>query len=227
MSYIYIFLFSFLIGLLLTFILRNVGSKYRLFDIAPEDDALKIHKKPITYLGGLAMAATTVLVLFFLAIGGVYSGEIFAIILGSIPVFALGFWDDLRWKNISQPKPYRKFICLIIVPLISAFILSLAHIKISLLGFILVDYLATAFYMFVLVNSINYEDGIDGLAGGLSLLSIFGFLILSLITSNELSSLLSLVVAGSICGFMIFNFPPAKVFMGDSGAFFLGYILCV
>ena len=219
---------SLLVGMFLTYLFLKIGNKYRLFDIAPEDDALKIHKKPISYLGGSAMLLTSSVVLLSVAFLKNYlAKEIIYIILAGLPIFALGFWDDLRWKNIPQPKPYRKFICLIIIPIISVLILSLAGIRINFFGFLLLDYLVTFFYIFVLVNSVNYEDGIDGLAGGLVTLSFVTFIFLSLFFKNELGLFLSLSLSGSVMSFLVFNMPKAKIFMGDSGAFFLGYILSV
>jgi len=228
MLYLFIFLTSFFICLVLTFYLRKIGNKYHFFDIAPEDDVLKIHKKSISYLGGLAMILTTFIGFLFLVVTKNYlSTEIIAIVIGSLAIFSFGFWDDLRWKNIPHAKPYLKFIYLIIFPLFSAMILSLAGIKINFFNFLVIDYFLTFFYIFVLVNSINYEDGIDGLAGGLVLLSLVGFFILSVLLKNEIALFFSLILSGAICGFLVFNLPPAKIFMGDSGAFFLGYILSV
>lgn len=153
--------------------------------------------------------------------------EIMAVAAASLAIFSLGFWDDLKWKNIPDPRPYRKFAGLIIFPLLSAFILSAVGIKINFFNFFLLDYLLTFFYIFVLVNSINYEDGIDGLAGGMSLLSLAAFSVVSLLANNEFALFLSLIAGGSVLGFLLFNFPPAKIFMGDSGAFFLGFVLSV
>ena len=228
MLYIFLFLFFFFLSSVLTFFLKRIGDRYRFFDIAPEDDALKIHKKSVSYLGGLAMALVIFIGLLFFMIGKEYlMMKVIAIIAGSLVIFSLGFWDDLKWKNISQPKPYLKFVCLIIFPLLSAGIFSLSGIRINFFGFLLMDLLLTSFYIFVLVNSINYEDGIDGLAGGLVLISLVGFFILSLFFNNEIALLLSLISISAVCGFLVFNFPPAKIFMGDSGAFFLGCILSI
>ena len=224
----YLFIFSFFICLVLTFFLRKIGNKYHFFDIAPEDDVLKIHKKSISYLGGLAMILTILIGFLFFAIVKRYLiVEIIAVVAGSLAIFSLGFWDDLKWKNISDPKPYRKFVCLIIFPLFAAFVLFVGGVKINFLSFLTINYFLTFFYIFVLVNSINYEDGIDGLAGGLVLLSLGGFFILSLFFKNEVALSFSLISSGAVCGFLLFNLPPAKIFMGDSGAFFLGYILSV
>lgn len=228
MNYLLIFFISFLFCLMVTLLLKNIGNKYNFFDIAPEDDPLKIHKTSISYLGGLGMMLTLLFGFLIVLLEKKYFiTEITAIALGSVCIFSLGFWDDAKWKNIPDPKPYRKFICLIIFPLIASYILSLAGVRINFFNFLIADYLLTFLYIFVLVNSINYEDGIDGLAGGLVLISLAGFFILSLFFKNELALLFSLILSGAVVGFLVFNFPRAKIFMGDSGAFFLGFALSV
>jgi UDP-GlcNAc:undecaprenyl-phosphate GlcNAc-1-phosphate transferase len=87
--------------------------------------------------------------------------------------------------------------------------------------------LLASIYIFVVINSINYQDGIDGLAGGLSVISLIGFIILSLFLNNNFTLITSLIFLGAILSFLIFNFPPAKIFMGDSGAYSLGFALTV
>jgi len=229
MLYTNLFLFSFFISVILVFFSIRIGNKYRFFDIASEDDVLKIHKESISYLGGMAMfVAVCIISLLIVFKFDYYLFKNTALILfASLPIFILGFWDDLNWKNIPQPKPFKKFVFLIIVPLFSASILFFADVQIKLSGIAVIDYSLTFFYIFVLVNSVNYEDGIDGLAGGSTFFSLIGFLIISLFLKNELGILLSIISAGSVLGFLLFNKPPAKIFMGDSGAFFLGYMLSV
>src|SRR6266700_3382067 len=124
MTYLIIFLLTLMISLIVTWILKRMGNAYKLFDIAPEDDVLKIHPNSISYLGGLAMLITMGFGLrWFVANYSASLGQILALLFASSTIFALGFWDDLRWKNISEPKPYRKFIGLIIFPLLSSAIL--------------------------------------------------------------------------------------------------------
>jgi len=154
--------------------------------------------------------------------------KISAIVLAALFIFLLGLWDDLKWKHISQIKPLQKFLLLIIVPLFITIFLWLAGIRINFFPQI---YWFTGFltflYIFALINAVNYQDGMDGLAGGLVAISLIGFIILSLLSGNNFSFLLSLISFGAVLGFLIFNFPPAKIFMGDSGAYFLGFILAV
>lgn len=226
MPYFFIFLFSFLICLILTFLFRKIGNKYHFFD-NPKDDELKIHQSLVSYLGGLAMLFTTVSGLLFFALRENLALGMGAVILGSLIIFSLGFWDDLKWKHIFQRKPHLKLSLLVIFPLLSTLILLMAGFKINFFPYIIVSYFLTTFYIFVLINSVNYQDGMDGLAGGLALISLVGFIVLSLIYSNNFALTISLIFCGAVLGFLVFNFPPAKIFMGDSGAYFLGFILSV
>jgi UDP-GlcNAc:undecaprenyl-phosphate GlcNAc-1-phosphate transferase len=95
---------------------------------------------------------------------------------------------------------------------------------------------AVAFvWIILLMNAINFIDGLDGLAGGTALISSGGFFLVSLFTlehstgwaqgSLTLSAVLALVVSGSVAGFLLFNFHPARIFLGDSGSLFLGHML--
>ena len=226
MLFLYFFL-SFLISLILIPFLKKIAEKKELFDI-PQGDVLKIHKKPIPVLGGLVMLIASILVLLFFCLEKQDLGcKIAAIISGSLIIFLLGFWDDLKWKHVSQIKPYFKFLFLIIFPLISGLILFSSGIKFNFFPEIILAGFFTFLYIFVLINAVNYQDGMDGLAGGLVVISLIGFTVLGLISENNLALILSLILLGAVSGFLIFNLPPAKIFMGDSGAYFLGFILAV
>jgi UDP-GlcNAc:undecaprenyl-phosphate GlcNAc-1-phosphate transferase len=82
-------------------------------------------------------------------------------------------------------------------------------------------------YLFMVINSVNYQDGIDGLAGGLAFVSLLGFAILSFFSGNSFALGASVISLGATLAFLFFNFPPAKIFMGDSGSYSLGFILFV
>ncbi|MCK4454162.1 undecaprenyl/decaprenyl-phosphate alpha-N-acetylglucosaminyl 1-phosphate transferase [Candidatus Parcubacteria bacterium] len=227
MFYLFIFFIPFLTSLILTPLFKKTAEKYHLYDIA-KGDVLKIHKKPISVFGGLAMLIAVIIgLLFFVFQRQVFDWRIAGIILGSLIVFLLGFWDDLKWKHISQIKPYQKFSLLIIFPLIATIILLASGIKINFFPGIYLAGFLTFSYIFVFMNGINYQDGMDGLAGGLVAISLIGFFVLALISGNDFALILSFILLGAVFGFLIFNFPPAKIFMGDSGAYFLGFILAV
>lgn len=222
-----LFLIPFLISLIsIPFLIKAAGKK-KLFDVS-EGDELKIHRTPISYLGGLAMIlSATIGFLFFGFLQEGFWGRIFGIILGAISIFLLGFWDDLKWKHISKIQPRRKFLFLIVLSLLASVFLVFNGTRINFLPQIYFVIFLTGGYVFVLINAVNYQDGIDGLAGGLTFISLIGFIILSIFSGNIFYLYFSFVILGAVLGFLFFNFPPAKIFMGDSGAYFLGFILVV
>jgi len=195
MFIIYNFLLPFFASILLVFLLKKAGERLKVYDMATQDP-LKVHKKPISCLGGPA---------FFLVFL-IFNWKV--AILGS-PVFLVGFADDLWWRDKIKIKPIFKFIFLVLASFLTA--LFFAD---SLFLFVLV-----LVFVFVLINAVNYQDGVDGLAGGEVFISLIGFI--------ALGSLGYLPLAAAILGFLVFNFYPAKIFMGDSGAYFLGFSLAV
>jgi len=86
-------------------------------------------------------------------------------------------------------------------------------------------YPLTALWLVGIANAVNLIDGMDGLAAGFGLVTSVTFCIISFITGNILTALFALIFMGSIIGFLVFNFPPAKIFMGDSGSLFIGFTL--
>ncbi len=224
MNYLLFLIIFFLVSLVLTFLLWKIGDRYKIYDLATKD-LLKIHQKSISCLGGLAMILTVIIVFSLkMILERNFIWQIFGIMIGGVLIFLLGFRDDLKWRDKVKIKPIYKFIFLILFSGLSALILLIVGMK--------VEFILTFVYIFVLINAINYQDGMDGIAGGVVIISLISFLILSnlvLLGSplNSLVPLICLVLIGAILGFLIFNFPPAKIFMGDSGAYFLGFILAV
>jgi UDP-GlcNAc:undecaprenyl-phosphate GlcNAc-1-phosphate transferase len=135
----------------------------------------------------------------------------------------LGFIDDLvhiraRYKLIAQ----------IVVAFLAAYsgllIDQFTLVNLFTIKFGYFSYLLTVIWILIYMNAINFIDGMDGLASGVvAIASIFIFII-SLILGNFFISFIALIMLGSVIGFYIFNFPPAKIFMGDGGAYFLGFM---
>lgn len=223
MVFVFILFLSLSVSLLLIPVFKRIAKKYQLVDI-PKGDALKIHKTPISYLGGTALfISVTASLLTFGFLQNILYWKLGAVILASIFIFALGFWDDLRWKHISNIKPHTKFLLLVAAPFISAILLLQSGFYVGPPWWVFL----ISLYIFVLMNSVNYQDGMDGLAGGLSFISFIGFIVISLSLGNIFALGISLILLGAVLGFLVFNFPPAKVFMGDSGAYFLGFYLAL
>ena len=219
-----IFSLSLTLSFLASLVFEKIAPRLGFVDIA-EGDALKIHHRPIPYLGGVAMFIAAALSLLFMAPPDRRS-LLLGVLLAALPVLALGFWDDMKWKHRTQVKPFLKFAFLILIPLLAATILWIAGWRLDFPPFLLFVP-AIAFTAFVLMNSVNYQDGMDGLAGSLTAVSFGGFAVVSLLLGNSLGFVLSIAFFGAVLGFLVLNLPPAKIFMGDSGAYVLGFSLAL
>ena len=227
MNYLLFLIIPFLVSSVLTFLFWKMGKRYKIYDLATKDN-LKIHKESVSCLGGLAMILTIVIVFSLKMIfENSFDWKIFTIIISGFLIFLLGFIDDLRWRDKYKIKPIYKFIFLISFSFLAGVILLKSGLRIQFFPILIIEAILTFFYIFILINAINYQDGMDGIAGGVVSISLIGFIILSIVLSNSLGFVISLVFIATILGFLVLNFPPAKIFMGDSGAYFLGFILAV
>ncbi len=216
--------FSFLISLALTPPLIFTCRRLNLFDrLSPR----KIHRGEVPRLGGVSVfiASLSVISVSVLLLPRnvvtLTGAELYALLAGGILYFLLGFADDL----IDVPAITR-FALQILV----ALIVSISGVRIRwLFGEIaldpLVSVLLTTIWIVGMVNAINFIDGLDGLAGGISAIALFAIVVISMARADYFFALLSLAVVGALLGFLPFNFFPAKMFLGDGGAMFLGYVL--
>lgn len=187
----------------------------------------KIHKYPVPRLGGVAiflgfMLALGVIALFkwHHALGAALPG----MLLGGTIIFGLGLLDDLR--NLS---PYVKLVVQFVAAL-TAFFLGVEVATLDLPGskLLVLNALSlpiTVVWIVGLANSLNFIDGIDGLAAGVTTLSALTLAVVAMFTGQPSAALLASLLAGSSLGFLAFNFHPAKIFMGDGGALFCGFML--
>ena len=204
------------LALVLTWAARWLGLATGLVDRPPAaepggSDQLKIHTTPIPVLGGLGVVAA---VLGALLVTG--SGLPALVIVGVVMATAIGLVDDAR----PQPASVRLVA------------LAVAGVPIAIgLPFDRLDQLAPAARVGVVVllvlmaNAVNLIDGQDGLAGGLGAIASVG--LAAVIAANGADPTLALVVAGALVGFLAWNLPPARVFLGNGGAYGLGALLTV
>jgi UDP-GlcNAc:undecaprenyl-phosphate GlcNAc-1-phosphate transferase len=182
---------------------------------------------PVVRLGGAALGAAFVLVALAVHFFSTPScdPELLAIVLGSIAMFSLGFFDDLRGLD-ARFKFAMQFVI--------ASGVYFAGIKIDVLKnpFNDIDYtlggfgfVITILWLVTLTNLINLIDGIDGLAAGICLMLMVLLANLGAGGASGYSMLLSLGVAGALLGFLRYNYPPARIHMGDGGAYFLGFLI--
>ena len=193
-----------------------------------------VHTKPIPRLGGLAIyAAFWSAALITVLVAQVWDNSIWGLLIGSTIILLVGIWDD-----ISEIRPWFKLFWQIVAASVLAFfgfamdvtsfsfigplfgVINVGTFGLSAIGIILM-----LFWVVGLVNTVNISDGLDGLAAGIC----FMVTLLLFWSANGIDQLpaahLTLALAGALLGFLFFNFPPARVFMGDSGSMFLGYII--
>lgn len=183
-----------------------------------------IHTKTIAKLGGLGIYFGFLLgyILF-----GTYSIPMMSVLIGSFIIILFGIIDD-----ITELSPGTKLIGQIIAASVVVFYGNILLKEISAFGiymnFGFLSYLLTIFFIVACINCINLIDGLDGLSGGIS--SIY-FLTIGIIAVMQnkfgMDFVLSFVMLGSTLGFLVYNFPPAKIFAGDTGSMFLGFIISI
>lgn len=194
---------------------RKVGA----MDI-PEDDR-RMHKTPIPRMGGLAIFLG--FIVSFLIFGKM-NRELQGILLGAVLIIILGVLDD-----ILTLKALPKFL----VQILAAVIVVLHGCRIEhFLGLDVpawISYPISVFWIVAITNAVNFIDGLDGLAAGVSAISAGAMLIVALILvpdpTAKLCAILLAAIVGGCIGFIPFNFNPASIFMGDTGSTFLGFML--
>jgi UDP-GlcNAc:undecaprenyl-phosphate/decaprenyl-phosphate GlcNAc-1-phosphate transferase len=211
---------SFTITFLAIPVIINVAEMKKLFDMP---DSRKIHQVAITPLGGIGIFAGFVFGCL-LTINFKYSSEFQYFIAAAMVIFFLGLKDD-----ILVLSPIKKFIGQVLAAFL---IIYYGRIQIrSMHGFFgihelpeMFSLLITYFSVIVIINSFNLIDGVDGLAGTLGLMSsaLFGIYFMS--SGMEPYYVLAFSLCGSLLAFLIFNFQPAKIFMGDTGSLLIGVV---
>ena len=212
----------FLFVVLIMPIVMKIAKHVNAMDIPNER---KVHKEPMPRMGGLAIFLGFLLGYMLFC---TQTPQMISILIGSFILILVGIVDD-----INPIKPLAKFIGQVIAAVIVVYYGNIVMSDISAYGlymnFGIFAKPITIFFILGVINCLNLIDGLDGLAGGIA--TIF-FITISIIISimgiyNGLDASLSLIMIGATLGFLIYNFHPAKIFMGDSGSMFLGYIIAV
>jgi len=194
----------------LTVVVRFLARRYN-FVAKPKAD--RWHTRPTAMLGGVAIFVSTI-VMYAAFVPKTPASII--VLSGSSVLFIVGLVDD-----VLHIKPYQKLIG----QLIGASLVVGTGLKMPLTGYELVDLWITVFWIIGITNAINLLDNMDGLAAGISAIAAIS-LGLSFGASGQPGELLLIAVfVGSLVGFLIFNFNPASIFMGDCGSMFVGFLL--
>ena len=223
-AHIHGFLIAFVLALVIVPVVRSFCLKKGLVDI-PNDR--KVHKKPIPRLGGVTIWLCTILtfiILVFVNWDYPYGNGLSGILVGGSIMFLLGLVDDLY-----DLSPKFKLV----VQIGAALIAFLLGVRIEILfnpfgGALHLGIFSlpiTLIWLVGISNAMNFIDGVDGLAGGVSAICAVTLAVVAIYTNQPISALLASILAGSMMGFLVFNFHPARIFMGDSGALFSGFAL--
>jgi UDP-GlcNAc:undecaprenyl-phosphate GlcNAc-1-phosphate transferase len=186
----------------------------------------KSQKEPVPYLGGLAIAISVVVLTFAAVIRSDNTQTTFplaaTLLFPAIFLGLMGLIDDLASLN---PLP-RLIIQTVMAIVVAAFLITTETVGITLDGTFL-DEVVMTIWIIGICNSINFFDNLDGGAAGTVAVSTIGIALIALGEGQELIAALSIVTAGSTIGFLMWNKPPAKIYMGDAGALFLGVVVGV
>lgn len=201
---------SFILALAATVAVRSFARKYG-HVAKPKSD--RWHKRPTAMLGGAAVFLAT-LIMYGIAVEK--TPQTMVVIGASSFLFLVGLIDDLI--NI---KPYQKLIG----QLIGASIVIGFGLRMPLTGYELVDIWITVFWVVGITNAINLLDNMDGLAAGISVIAAVS-LAIGLAANGQINDVLLVAIfIGALLGFLVFNFNPASIFMGDCGSMFVGFML--
>ncbi len=215
---------SFLFSFAAVPLVRVLAFKIKAVDVPR--DSRRMHTKPIPRMGGLAIYLGFLVA--YMCFAGTVDEKTFGILIGATILVVLGILDDR--------KPIPALIKLI-VQLVAALIPVMMGLRIEfisrinlfsnetnyVLGFLAIP--VTVIWIVGLTNALNLIDGLDGLAGGITTISAFSLMFVSFVFGRIDCAIAMAAIAGATSGFLPYNLNPAKIFMGDTGALFLGYML--
>ena len=220
-NHLFLFLLTFLTTLFITPLVIYFSKKFNFVDVP---NYRKVHDTPKPLLGGIAILTGCTTGLLYLKPNEDF---ILPVIIGGAIIITVGLLDDKY--NISPKAKLLGQICATAIVVFSGikidfFIIPFVGERIEL-GFF--GYIIAFLWIIGITNSINLIDGLDGLASGISAIALTSILVLSIINGHVFVISLTIILIGSILGFLPYNFYPAKIFLGDTGALFLGYCISV
>ena len=237
--YPYLFLLTFCLSLLFVPYARRLAIRLRIIDVPHER---KVHEGIRPRLGGVAIFAAFMLALlshlagFILlqdsswlaqnfAVLAAQAGylsialpKLWAILLGVTVVSILGFIDDRRGMGFSYKIKFA-------LQFLAAALLLWADIRMTFLPGVLLNSVATVFWVVGITNAFNLLDNMDGLSAGIASIAAAMFLVITIVQAQFFSAMILCIFLGAVLGFLYHNFYPAKIFMGDTGSHFIGYLL--
>lgn len=219
MEILYLFI-CFIASILITPIVKKIACKYKILD---KPNQRKVHTKLIPRLGGLAIFISF---LIGLAIYRPADPHIIYLLAGGSVIILTGVLDDI-FELSAKVKLIGQLVAAIIA-VVGGFQLEFINLPFGgemEFGFLTVP--LTIVWIVGITNAINLIDGLDGLAAGVSTIALVTLGIMAAMMGDVFVLTISLILIGSTLGFLVYNFYPAKIFMGDTGALFLGYMIAL
>ncbi len=212
-SPVIIFISALLFALAGTPLARRLAPQLGIID---QPSARKVHVKPIPLLGGAAIYVGAVLTLVLLTDNPFRSSELAGILIGATILALLGLWDD--WASLQAGFK-------LLIQVGAAIVLIISGVRVQLPVPPAINIAITIFWVVGITNAINLLDNMDGLSGGISAIAAAFFVLLAAMNGQVLVGALAAAVMGACLGFLVYNFNPATIFMGDAGSLFLGFVL--
>lgn len=228
-----LYLAAFVISMVLVLVLippfRKLAIKIDFVDKPRPDSERKIHREPIPLTAGIAIFIGFFITYF--ALTGTISREAVGIFIGSALILGIGLVDDWYKSQGKELASLPKFIVqMSAAVVVYSYGIAFEGFNNPFTGQYInlpewLQLILTILWIFGVTTVINFSDGIDGLAGGLSAISGGTLFVVAITMGRGESALLAVVLVGAALGYLRYNKPPARVFMGDAGATFLGFIL--
>ena len=220
---------SLAVSLCTTPLARRAGARLGALDVP---DERKVHTLPVPRTGGLGIFLACLLTL---SVAAAFDPDVSALfvnrslagmVLGALICFGIGFADDMFGVNARI-----KLLFQILAATVAWFggtaitTFHLFGLTFPFLAAPVVSYLVTVFWFLLFVNAVNLIDGLDGLSGGICFFTCLVMAVLLFLQDQQGMALVFAVLSGSILGFLRYNFPPASIFLGDGGTYFLGFTI--
>jgi len=186
----------------------------------------RVHSGIIPRLGGVGIYGAFLIPTIYMLLGSQWNPDhtrFMGILLGSLVIVGIGFYDDLKGAKVSHKLLAEVIAALIIY----VWGIRIEHLTIPLFGSIQLGWISlpvTLFWIVAITNAVNLIDGLDGLAAGTGI-CVSLILLFTAISGQEHLQLTCITLIGALAGFLIYNFPPATIFMGDAGSLFVGFLL--